>query len=64
MDINLKIVFAQVENARYADVHRNLSAGWSSHVPEHELDYQQLPIQEKPFQLELKDGVVSTIKIE
>ncbi|KAF6216357.1 hypothetical protein GE061_000698 [Apolygus lucorum] len=54
----------QVQDAQYADVHANLTGGWNGDIPEEKLHYQQLPINNKPFELKFKNGVVDKMVVD
>lgn len=56
---NQDSVLAWVTNAKYSDVHANLTDGWRQEIPEKHLNYQTWQISEKPFAVQYKNGVVS-----
>lgn len=60
----LKISFAfQVIEAEYAEIHRNLSSGWDTYIPDELLNYIKLPLHNGPFELYVDDGIVNiTVK--
>ncbi|XP_014261592.1 vitellogenin-1-like [Cimex lectularius] len=57
------VITLQIGQAQYADVHANLTGGWSSYIPDNKLNYRQLPFSNKPFELHLKNGVVDKMVV-
>ncbi|KAK9500938.1 hypothetical protein O3M35_002099 [Rhynocoris fuscipes] len=54
----------QVQQLQQADIHANLSDGWSTYLHDHELNYKPLPISEKPFELQFKNGVIDKMYVD
>lgn len=48
----------QVHGAEYAEIHGNLSDGWSTEIRDEELHYMAMPIQDEPFEIHFKNGIV------
>lgn len=59
-----EVLMAKIANAQYAQVHANLPEGWKSDIPERHLQYKQLQLSEKPFQILLKNGVVRDVIVD
>jgi hypothetical protein len=51
--------FLQLSHAEYAQVNMVLPSGWEETVPKKQLKWQRLPTNNKPFELQLKNGLVS-----
>jgi hypothetical protein len=51
----------QLSDAEYAQVNMALQSGWDEEVPDKQLKWQRLQINE-PFQVQLKNGLVSKDK--
>ncbi|XP_065166461.1 vitellogenin-like [Atheta coriaria] len=54
-------LMAQIQDAKYAQVHAHLPEGWRSDIPEGKLSYQQLPISEHAFEIVIRKGVVRDV---
>ncbi|XP_060515925.1 vitellogenin-like isoform X2 [Cylas formicarius] len=54
----------QISDAQYAQIHSELPGGWKSFVPESQLTYKPLSLSEKPFQIELQDGILHNVIVE
>ncbi|XP_044741123.1 vitellogenin-like isoform X2 [Chrysoperla carnea] len=55
---------AQITNPEYAQIHVNLPGGWESEIPQEQLHYKPLPLNNKPFEIELVNGVVKQVLVE
>lgn len=58
------VLVGHVYKAQYAQVHSVLPAGWDSYIPEHQLNYQSLPLSNKPFEVRLYNGTVQELIVE
>jgi hypothetical protein len=52
---------AQIQDAKYAQVHAHLPEGWRSDIPAGKLNYQQLPVSDKTFEIVIKNGIVRDV---
>ncbi|XP_017781017.1 PREDICTED: vitellogenin-like [Nicrophorus vespilloides] len=52
---------AKISDAKYAQVHTQLPQGWRSEIPESKLNFQQLQLSDKPFEIVMKNGVVRDV---
>nr|CAD7464551.1 unnamed protein product [Timema tahoe] len=51
-------LIAKISKPQYASIHTKLP-GWSAPIPDRETHWNQLPLSEKPWEIKLKDGLVS-----
>ncbi|XP_017778650.1 PREDICTED: vitellogenin-like [Nicrophorus vespilloides] len=56
-------LMAKIVDAKYSQVHSHLKNGWKSEIPESKLQYQQLPLCDKPFEIQMQNGVVRAIVV-
>ena len=57
------VLVSQLSNAQYAQVNSALPSGWDENIPEKQLKWQRLQINQ-PFEMKLKNGLVSNDMIE
>jgi hypothetical protein len=53
----------QLSDAQYAHINMELPSGWDETVPDKQLKWQRLPMNE-PFEVKLKNGLVSRDKCQ
>jgi len=58
-DMCLFISVSQLSSAEYAQVNMAMPSGWDQNVPDRQLKWQRLPLNNKPFEMKLKNGLVS-----
>ncbi|KAK9500937.1 hypothetical protein O3M35_002098 [Rhynocoris fuscipes] len=58
------VISLQIQQLQQAEVHANLSNGWSTYLKDNEVNYKPLPISESPFELHLKNGVVDKMIVD
>jgi hypothetical protein len=51
----------QLTDAQYAQINMDLPSGWDETIPDKQLKWQRLQMNE-PFQVKLKNGLVSMCK--
>uniref|UniRef100_A0A224XFX9 Putative vitellogenin 2 n=1 Tax=Panstrongylus lignarius TaxID=156445 RepID=A0A224XFX9_9HEMI len=54
----------QVHTFEQAEVHANLSGGWSTFIEDSGVSYKKLPVSDTPFELKLKNGVVDKMYVD
>ncbi|XP_014270480.1 vitellogenin [Halyomorpha halys] len=54
----------QITGAKYAEIHRNLSNGWDTHIPDESLNYIKLSLHNGPFELYLDDGIIKELTVD
>lgn len=52
-------LIVKMPQAEYAQIQAHLPQGADKHVPEEYLKYQVLPLTKQPFEVKLRNGVVS-----
>ncbi|KAJ8936451.1 hypothetical protein NQ314_012313 [Rhamnusium bicolor] len=52
---------AQISDAQYAQVHSHLQDGWNTEISDSELGYKLFGMSNYPFQIDMKDGVISDL---
>ncbi|MCY5962160.1 hypothetical protein OV760_27675, partial [Salmonella enterica subsp. enterica serovar 1,4,[5],12:i:-] len=57
------VLSLQVQNAEFAEIHSNLSSGWTSEIPDDRLHYTKLEMSNKPFEVILQNGVVDRMVV-
>lgn len=55
---------AKISNAQYAKIHKELSEGWETYISDSQLNYQQLPLSSKPFQIGLYKGAIRNVMVD
>lgn len=55
---------AKVSNSQYARIHKELPNGWDSPISDQALELRSLPMSEKPFQIQLKHGVIRDVIVD
>ncbi|KAL1493354.1 hypothetical protein ABEB36_011423 [Hypothenemus hampei] len=55
---------AWISNPQYAQVHTHLPNGWNTELSENQLNYKQLALSDKPFQIINLDGVIKGLVVE
>ncbi|XP_012139918.2 vitellogenin [Megachile rotundata] len=51
-------LIAKLWKGQYSRIHKELPEGWETRISDHMLEFRDLPITEKPFQIILKHGVI------
>ncbi|CAG9759827.1 unnamed protein product [Ceutorhynchus assimilis] len=54
----------RISEPQYAQVHTNLPAGWRSEIPDSQLNYKQLSLSEKPFEIKFERGLITKLTVE
>ncbi|CAH1388803.1 unnamed protein product [Nezara viridula] len=54
----------QIIGAKYAEIHRNLSNGWDTYIPDESLDYMKLHLHSGAFELYLDDGIIKEMIVD
>ncbi|KAL1493355.1 hypothetical protein ABEB36_011424 [Hypothenemus hampei] len=54
----------KIVDPQYAQIQTQLPDGWQSEIPESQLSYQGLKLSQKPFQIELENGLVKNLIVE
>jgi hypothetical protein len=68
MYIRIYVVFTssifvlQLSGTEFAQVNMAMPAGWSQNIPDKHLKWQRLPMENKPFEVRLRNGLVSNTK--
>ena len=55
---------AKVSKGQYAEIHKELRNGWDSEISDQFLELRDLPITEKPFEIDVKHGVIRDLIVE
>ncbi|KAK9890165.1 hypothetical protein WA026_008970 [Henosepilachna vigintioctopunctata] len=55
---------AKIIKSEYAEVHIKLPDGWTSKLPDSHLRYKALQLTNKPFDIVIKNGIVSELIVE
>jgi len=58
------ILHATISNPRYARVHQKLPHGWTTRIPAETLEYLDLPVSGKPFEIRVKHGMIRDLLVE
>ncbi|KAL0112919.1 hypothetical protein PUN28_012281 [Cardiocondyla obscurior] len=57
-------LLAKLSDTQYARIHKTLSDGPETKIPEQMLDYQPLSMSGKPFEIKLRHGVIRDLKVD
>ncbi|KAJ8985867.1 hypothetical protein NQ317_006241, partial [Molorchus minor] len=55
---------AKISEAEYAQVHSRLQDGWNTPIPDVELSYKPFGLSKLPFQIEMKNGVITDLVVD
>lgn len=53
-----------MSKGQYAEIHKKLPNGWDSEISDQFLELRDLPITEKPFEIDVKYGVIRDLIVE
>ncbi|XP_077269193.1 vitellogenin-3-like [Temnothorax americanus] len=59
-----EILQAKLSNPQYSHIHNTLSYGPGTEISDQNLEYQPLPMSEKPFEIRLKHGVIRNLLVD
>jgi hypothetical protein len=51
----------QLSDAEFAQVNMAMTGGWSQSISDKHLKWQRLPMENKPFEVTLKNGLVGNV---
>lgn len=57
-------LLARFSNPQYARIHKELLDGPETEIPDQMLEYREMPMLEKPFEVRLKHGVIRDLMID
>lgn len=57
-------LLAKLSNPQYARIHKALLHGPESEIPDQNLEYREMPMSGKPFELKLKNGVIQDLLVD
>lgn len=49
---------------RYSQVHTHLENGWDSQIPQNQINFQNLPMNNQPFEIKTKNGVIRELIVD
>lgn len=58
------VLVGKLENVKYAQVHHELSGGWDEFIPKEQLEFVPAQMNEKPFEVRLRNGVIHSIAVD
>lgn len=59
-----EMLLARLSNPQYAHIHKTLMNGPESEISDQQLEYRQIPMSGKPFEIKLKHGVIRDISVD
>jgi hypothetical protein len=55
---------AKISQPRYSQVHTRLEDGWDSDIPNSQINLQNFPLNNEPFEIKMKNGVVRDLIVD
>ncbi|KAH1029837.1 hypothetical protein HUJ05_002996 [Dendroctonus ponderosae] len=55
---------AWISESQYAQIHSQMPNGWNSEIPESQLNFKQLGLSKKPFQIISQNGLIKSLVVE